>query len=228
MSTEKAVMCTGGIDSTVLLYSLAANYEHPIPITIDYGQDAFKKQEENLRFHIRNLNLPDLVIIKVNYLDWQKKPGLFTPAYIPNEENPLKDYDKLRYDEFFVEGRNLIMVAYALAYCSAHKIDELLAGYCYSNEEWQLRRSYKLITGDNSPHFVDMINLLTLVGFSHQVRFRAPYYEKRLSKKNIVCLGRSLAVDFDKTYSCYFIPECGKCDNCLIRKEALYEKRTTR
>lgn len=215
-------MVTGGMDSTTLLYQ--NKEKRPIPITVDYGQVAFDKQVEMLNHHIKLLNLPDLVIIKINFPEWQRQPGLFEPDFTPTENDPLNDWDQLRYSNFFVEGRNLIMVAYALAYCSAHKIDELLAGYLYGEEEWEKRRSYKLMTGDNSPQFVDMMNLLTGVGFSHQVRFRAPFYENRLSKEDVFNIGSSLGVNYDYTYSCYFSTPCGKCDNCLLRDKILNKR----
>lgn len=214
-----AIMCTGGIDSTTLLYNFAD--QKPVPITVDYGQVAFEKQVEMLQFHIKKLGLPELVIIKINFPEWQRKPGLFTSDYIPSEEAPLEDWDKLRYADFFIEGRNMIMVAYAMAYCSAHKIDELLTGYLYGEVEWENRRTYKLMTGDNSPQFVDMMNLLSQVGFSHQIRIRAPFYEQKMAKLDVINLGKSLGVDYNMTYSCYFIPACGVCDNCLLRKEYL-------
>lgn len=214
-----AILCTGGIDSTILLCKYA-KYK-PIPITVNYGQYAFTKQVELLQYHIKKLKLPDLVTIDVHLHDWQKTGGLFTPGYIPNENNPLEDWDDLRYQDFFVEGRNMLMVGYALAYCSSKKIDTLYAGYLYGKEEWQNRRSYKLMTGDNSPQFVDMMNLLAGVGLSHQVRFQAPFYEARMDKAAVIELGKTLGINFAYTYSCYFVPACGICDNCLLRKKLL-------
>ena len=216
---KTGIMATGGIDSTVLLYK----YRHlnPTPITVDYGHHAFQKQVEMLDYHIKKLQLPELQIIDIKYGDWQKTKGLFEPGYKPNENNPLEDWDELRYKDFFIEGRNMIMVAYVMAFCSAHKLDELLAGYLYTETEWNNRRTYKLMTGDNSPQFVDMMNLLSTVGLSHQIRFRAPYYEQRLSKQDVYNTGIELDVNFDKTHSCYFVPACGKCDNCLLRKNMM-------
>jgi len=217
-------MATGGIDSTVLLHNLVKMQGvKPTVITVNYGHTAFQRQVENLNFHIKELGLDPLVVIDINFAPWQKQPGLFTPSFTPTEEDPLNDWGKLRYENFFIEGRNMIMVAYALSYCSAHKIDELQTGYLYGEEEWQNRRSYKLMTGDNSPQFVDMMNLLTNVGLSNQVRLRAPYYEGKHSKEDVINLGFTLNVDFEKTYSCYFDEPCGKCDNCLLRAKYLGE-----
>jgi len=215
---KKAIMVTGGMDSTTLLYQEKDNF--PIPITVNYGHVAFPKQIEMLDFHLAKLGLKDdLVQIDINFPEWQRRSGLFTPGYSPDENSPLEDWDELRYKNFFIEGRNMIMMAYAIAYCSAHKIDELLTGYLYHETEWEKRRSYKLMTGDNSPQFVDVMNLASMLGFSHQVRVRAPFYEGRLSKKDVFKLGCVLEIDYSKTHTCYFVPACGKCDNCLLRKE---------
>ncbi len=217
-----AVMATGGIDSTVLLYQAVEVGEKPRIITIDYGHIAFPRQRELLERHAVRLGLMPPETIDVQFKPWQCAPGLFTPEFVPPEVAPLEEWDKLRYENFFIEGRNLIMVTYALAWCSVQKIDELRVGYLYMPSEWDNRRSYKLITGDNSPHFVDMVNLLTLVGFSHQTRLRAPYHESRWDKNDTIREGRRLGIDLENdTYSCYFIPPCGVCDNCLLRNAGL-------
>lgn len=218
-----AVMATGGIDSTVLLYQAVEAGERPHVLTVDYGHPAFSKQLELLQFHTAHLGGLPLTQFPVRYLPWQKKGiGLFLQDYVPQETAPLEDWDKLRYEDFFVEGRNLIMVAYALAWCSAKQVDELRVGYLYGETEWERRRSYKLLTGDNSPQFVDAVNVLTQMGFSHQVRLRAPYYETRWSKTDTIREGRRLGIDLEnRTYSCYFLPACGVCDNCLLRAAGL-------
>jgi 7-cyano-7-deazaguanine synthase in queuosine biosynthesis len=217
-------MATGGMDSTTLLYDLCHRGYRPVILTVDYGHCAFPKQMELLQYHAHNLGDLPIHTIEIKYHDWQVRgEGLFTPGYVCNEENPLGEWNRLRYEETFIEGRNMIMVAYALSFCSAHNIDELYAGYLYGEEEWENRRTYKLMTGDNSPQFVDMMNLLTNVGLSHQVRIRAPFYERKWSKKDVYEYGKKVGVDFDKTYSCYFIPACGKCDNCLLRKQIMGE-----
>lgn len=214
--TKTAIMCTGGIDSTTLLYM--NKEKNPMPITVDYGQVAFQKQVEMLQYHIEKLGLPALQIIKINFPEWQRKEGLFKTGYKPDENAPLADWEELRYADFFVEGRNQIMLSYVMAFCSVNKIDEILTGYLYGEEEWTMRRSYKLMTGDNSPQFVDAMNQLSSMGFSHQLRIRAPFYEQYLSKLDVFQLGKELNINYKMTYSCYFIPACGVCDNCLLRK----------
>ena len=228
MKKTVAVLGTGGMDSTVLLYQAALNdaIEQLNVITVDYGHTAFVRQLELLEYHKEQLNQRtgrDIAVVplRIHFDDWQKKPGLFTPGYSPNENNPLEDWDQQRYADFFIEGRNASMVLKALTYCSVFEFDELWAGYLYGTQEWQQRFTRKLLTGDNSPQFVDNMNILAQLGFSRSVRFRAPWYEERLTKSEVVKLGVELDVDFSKTYSCYFDTPCGKCDNCLLRRDIM-------
>lgn len=226
---KTAILVTGGMDSTTLLYDFIysnPDQEPPILISMDYGQAAFPKQVEMLNIHQTRLQLKNpLVILKHEFPKWQRKEALFDPATAAMEENPLEEWDQLRYERYFIEGRNATMVLAALAYCSAHKIDQLLAGYLYHESEWARRRTYKLMTGDNSPQFVDTMNLLSQVGFSHQVRFRAPFYERYLSKADVAAIGmQRYGIDYAReTHTCYFPVACGKCDNCLLRAEILGE-----
>lgn len=219
---SRAVLATGGIDSTVLLYYLKNKYPKDplVALTVDYGHVAFAKQHEILTEHCSTLGIV-LNTIPMDLRPYQKRIGLFVQGYKPVENDPLGDWNARRYEDFFIEGRNMLMVTHALSFCSSFAVDELHAGYLYSEEEWKNRHTVKLLTGDNSPQFVDAINVLAQMGFSYPVRFRALYYEKRMDKAAVIALGKKLCVDLQSTYSCYFVPECGVCDNCLLRKEFL-------
>ena len=224
---NSAILATGGMDSTTLLYAAVLQEAlEPTVLTVDYGHAAFEKQLALLTYHCEALNINPPVVIPVTYHSWQAKAGLFSGTGVSDDgDNPhgtaLFTEQKMRYAENFIEGRNLIMVAYSMAYCSAHGIDELRAGYLRGEAEWNNARAYKMFTGDNSPQFVDTINLMAFMGFSHQVRFRAPFYEQRVDKAGVVALGNDLGVDFGRTHSCYWPAACGTCDNCILRKDVL-------
>jgi len=218
---KTAILATGGIDSTLLLYQFAKR--NPIVLSINYGQSVWQKQKELILLHMRRCNITTpFVEIPVTFADWQKTPGLFELGYRPERTDDLKQWNELPHAAYFVEGRNAIMFGYALAYCSAHKIDELLLGFEYEAYEWQNQRTYRLISDDTSPRFLDTMNILALFGFSHTVRLRAPFYEQRMDKKAIIRECQRLGIDLNETYSCYFWPgPCGRCDNCRLKAEAL-------
>lgn len=223
---KRAILATGGMDSTTLIYASVAQGVKPTLLSVDYGHAAFARQIEMLNHHVQALGLHPVVTIPVSYFAWQAKEGLFTGTGVKDDsDNPHKPElfteQAMRYKENFIEGRNLIMVAYCMAYASAHGIDELWAGYLRGAAEWENSRAYKMFTGDNSPQFVDLLNCMAFMGFTRQVRIRAPYYEKRFDKAAVVKLGRELGVDYSLTHSCYWPDPCGKCDNCILRKDVL-------
>jgi 7-cyano-7-deazaguanine synthase len=223
---KRAILATGGMDSTTLIYKSMDEGVRPTLLSVNYGHAAWERQLEMLQHHVELLGLDPVVEIPVAYLHWQAKDGLFTGNGVKDQsDNPFGEAlfkeQEMRYKENFIEGRNLIMVAYCMAYASAHKIDELWAGYVRGEIEWDNQRAYKMITGDNSPQFVDLLNVMAFMGFTNQVRIRAPYYEQRMGKAEVVQLGRSLGVDFSKTHSCYWPEPCGMCDNCLLREAVL-------
>lgn len=226
------IMVTGGMDSTTLMYwakQLQGFATEPFQkinlISFDYGQAAFPKQIEMIKFHQETLKLDPVFPIEIKTHPWQAAADNLLTGEAPDENDPLGEWDQLRYQNSFIEGRNTVMVAYALAYASAIGAHELWAGYLYSDKEWENRRTYKLMTGDNSPQFVDGMNMMSQMGFTNQVRFRAPWYEQGFDKKDLHRIGINMfGIDYSKTYSCYYPKACGKCDNCLLRQEILGEE----
>lgn len=221
------ILVTGGMDSTALMYEAAYIGHTVYPISIDYGHSTFSIQRSLVNWHCEYLQSLDLDVkpvrfIPVTFHSFQRySQALFDPNYKCDEERPLAEWDQMRYKKSLVEGRNAIMVLYALGYCASEELDELWAGYLYGEEEWKNRFSVKMLLGDNSPQFVDTINILSLMGFSHSVRFRAPFYERRLDKADVYEIGKEYEVDYTKTHTCYFPVPCHKCDNCLLRDQIL-------
>ena len=200
---NRAIMATGGIDSTLLMYE-AAKEGIPTLLSVNYGQITWNIQQELINHHAKILGFLPVVELSIIYHSWQMASrGLFDAGYMPKNLDPLASWDTLLHEDYYIEGRNAIMLLYALAWCSKHKIDELWTGYEYEADEWQKTRTYKMITDDTSPHFVDALNLLAITGFSHHVRIRAPFLERRMGKNNIVAEYSKYSIDLNKTYSCY-------------------------
>jgi 7-cyano-7-deazaguanine synthase len=75
--------------------------------------------------------------------------------------------------------------------------------------------------------FESMANLATKAGVEGRLRVRIHTPLIRLSKAEIVKLGRELGLDFSLTHSCYD-PDaagrpCGQCDSCLLRRKGFEE-----
>lgn len=225
MNTYKvAILATGGMDSTCLIYDAVKEGHNPVIVTVDYGQKASNAEQSCLNKHIDKLKLSSLVVLPLAF--GQAKPALFTEGYIPKKEmhcdaEAVYDDGEMKYGEFFIEGRNALIAITALAYCSVNRIDELRTGFVNNQATWDKQRSSPhLFTNDSSPHFVDAINTLALTGFSHYVRLRAPYLDERLDKQDVYnrAIGHGIDVAND-TYSCYFYPPCGTCLSCKTRSK---------
>lgn len=223
-----AVLATGGMDSTVIMYRAVAAGHRPTIITIDYGQRASKEEQECLNKHIEFLGLDPLVVLPLEF-KVGAKPGLFTEGFklqTKMEADGKMEYaaGEMKYQEMFIQGRNAFICLTALAYCAEHKIDELHTGFVNNQGTWDQQRSaYHLWTNDSSPHFVDAINMLALTGFTHYVRMKAPFLDDRAWDKQAVydeALSHGIDVERD-TYSCYFSPPCGECLSCMTKAKLL-------
>jgi 7-cyano-7-deazaguanine synthase len=69
--------------------------------------------------------------------------------------------------------------------------------------------------------------MATKAGVEGRLRIRIHTPLIRLSKAEIVKLGRDLGLDFGLTHSCYD-PDaagrsCGECDSCLLRRKGFEE-----
>jgi 7-cyano-7-deazaguanine synthase in queuosine biosynthesis len=231
---EVAVLATGGMDSTLVLYNLVRYQEkRPTVIHIDYGQKAAAKEQELLRRHLKRLYLHELVVLPLTF-NLGAKTGLFSEGYKLSRIREGDDKDQyeegeMKYSEMFIQGRNAFIVLTAMAYCSEHKIDELHCGFVNNQATWNKQRTaFHLFTNDSSPHFVDAINMLALTGFSHYVRFKAPLLDERIMDKELVhqmCIEHEIDVE-NETYSCYFYPPCEECMSCKTRETLLkYENK---
>jgi 7-cyano-7-deazaguanine synthase len=121
----------------------------------------------------------------------------------------------------YVPARNTIMLSVALGWAEALGGHDIFFGanaVDYSGYP------------DCRPEYVEsfeaMANLATKVGVeSHEdeTRFRVHAPIVKLSKAEIIQLGRSLGVDFAQTVSCYQANAeglaCGQCESCRLRQE---------
>jgi 7-cyano-7-deazaguanine synthase in queuosine biosynthesis len=229
---KTAILATGGLDSTLLIYKAVEQGRNPQVITVDYGQLASKEEQDCLNYHINYLGLLPLVILPFTF-GVGAKPGLFTEGYtlkkpILSDDLAVYEEGEMKYGEMFIQARNAFLCLVGLAYCSENKIDEMQVGFVNNQATWDKQRSaYHLWTNDSSPHFVDAINTLSLTGFSHYVRMRAPLLETRVDKKEVFEEAtEKYSIDVKtRTYSCYFSPPCNSCLSCTTRNKLLEDKK---
>lgn len=236
LSKQLAITFTGGMDSTVLAYDICSRLEgfkadEVTLLVCDYGQASFKPSYELITYHTREIRKRYHIDVEFQVLvaqlpNWVgKDAGLFKEGYVPSTPSDVIDYSResRSYDDELVDGRNGFLFLYMLSYCSKNEIPILYTGHQREPSEWANCDAYRHRTEDFGPEFIARMNLLQEVGFRNRVHIAAPFLDYRLSKLDIIRLGKRLNVDLDKTYSCQYYPACGKCDNCTQREWSFKE-----
>lgn len=207
MSKKCVVLLSGGLDSTVLLYTrLELGYDC-YPLAILYGQ----RHEKEV--------LSAAVICKLLSLDLKRIDLSVLKELLPSSLTGIGDVPDGHYaDESMkstvVPNRNMILLSVAAGY--AQGIGSGFVAYAAHKGDHP-------IYPDCRPVFVESAReTITLgTGWSHDgVQLLAPFI--RYTKADIVKLGETLGVPFELTWSCYKGGDihCGVCGTCTERKEA--------
>jgi len=198
------VLLSGGLDSTVLMYSLIAKYEI-WPLTISYGQRHHKEvlAARNV-CEARNHSL----LQRWKYLDLSNLRFILPSALTGVGEIPKGEYDKETMSQTVVPNRNMIFLAVAAGY--AEGLGASYVAYAaHSND----RANYP----DCRPEFVHSVGETIKLGTGGKVSMLEPFVNK--TKTEIVKLGKSLVVPFRLCWSCYEGSErpCLHCGTCIDR-----------
>lgn len=206
--TRKAVvLLSGGVDSTVLLYSMVRNYEC-YPLTISYGQ---RHEREVLAARAvceaRNHNL----FLRWKWLDLSVLRELLPSALTGKGEIPKGSYTLESQSVTVVPNRNMILLAIAAGYAQGLGAG-IVAYAAHSND--------RAVYPDCRPGFVESVAETIKLGTGEAVVLFEPFVH--MTKAEIVKLGTTLGVPFKWTWSCYEGGEChcGVCATCLERREA--------
>lgn len=204
---EKAVaIYSGGLDSTVLLYSLLANNFDVLPLSIDYGQ-RHRKELESAKLFCERLSLPHQVA------DLSAIKHLLAGSSQTSDEIDVPEghYTDATMKQTVVPNRNMIMLSVAAGYAISQKADVVVYGAHAGDHA---------IYPDCRPEFAAAVDLSIMLADWHRVRLLRPFIT--VTKADIVHAGNALGVPMHLTWSCYKGGDrhCGKCGTCVERKEA--------
>lgn len=209
------VMLSGGIDSTLCLSLAISKYkkENVYGLCFDYGQKNIKELEacKNIANHY-NINYE---IMDISNLFNYKSCTLLRKSKI---KIPKKTYEEQVNETggttTNVPYRNGIMLSICCGYAIANNIDIIYYGI--HKEEGVAALLYP----DCSEEFNDSMNRAIYIGSGKKVKIVAPLVE--MYKTEIVKLGLSKKIPFEKTWTCYEEGSiaCGKCCACIDRRKA--------
>jgi 7-cyano-7-deazaguanine synthase in queuosine biosynthesis len=228
------VACSGGLDSTVLLYMLAEQACLTQAVLVNFGQPSFSAQSACVKHHIEHLHRTG----KAKDVRLEVFDCCFPTEYLEGRpfeasapRRPARDWpDALSRlfgsndgafctDNFaMVPARNTLITLYAAIAASHYEQPpEINLGFQFEPEQWD---RMDRIAGDLTPRYWAAVDLLLQMALDVPVSLELPFIDRRWSKARILEEARRLGVDVDKTYSCEFGPnECGACVQCLLKLE---------
>jgi len=206
MSKKAVIILSGGLDSTVSLYTVKnEGIEIVGVLSFDYGQ----KHKKELEYAKKTCELLQLNhrIIDLQCLN----PLLESSLTRQNLDIPEGNYKEESMKQTVVPNRNMIMISIAAGWAISLKADYVVIG---------VHQGDHFIYPDCRSIFINQLNKAIEICDWHMVRLLTPVIN--LDKTTIVKLGIEEKVPFENTWTCYKGKElaCGKCGSCQERLEA--------
>lgn len=202
---KSLIILSGGMDSVTLLYD--RKDEIAVAVTFDYGSNHNKREEEFAKYHCEKLGIEHIIIPLTFIHDYFKSSLLEGASAIPDGH-----YEDETMKSTVVPFRNGIMLSVACGIAESRELEKVLIANHFGDHA---------IYPDCRKGFIDAMSEAMKNGTYKGITIDAPY--TNITKTDIAKIGKSLGIDYSKTYSCYKGGEkhCGKCGTCVERKEAL-------
>ncbi len=203
--TISGVLCSGGLDSVVLL-AWAAQQAPAQPIYVRAGL-AWERQELAT---VERIVRPSGRIRPIAILDFDVR-DVYPPSHWALRGTPPA-YDTPD-EDVYLTGRNILLLSKAGIFAASQRIARLLLGPLAGNP-------FPDATG---PFFRAMCDALSL-GLAQPMSIEAPF--STLHKADVIRLGAALGVTLGETLSCMNPIDgvhCGLCSKCRERRDAFAE-----
>jgi len=202
------IICSGGLDSTVLYYKLKADGWDLTALNFSYGS------KHNNAERTRAITLiPELKFIDLDF-------SFLTKSSLLNQEVPVPHghYAAENMKSTVVPFRNGIMLSYAVAVAEELQAEAVFLGSHAGDHA---------IYPDCRPEFTAAFSQAASAGTFLKIPVEAPF--AMLTKTNIAEIGKALGIEdvMAATWSCYEGQDihCGKCGSCVERREAFRDAR---
>lgn len=207
MEKDSLIIVSGGMDSITLLHERKDTIA--LAVSFDYGSNHNAREIPFARLHCQRLGIRH-VVIPLAFMQQYFKSSLLEGAdAIPNGH-----YADSNMKSTVVPFRNGIMLSIAVGIAESNSLRRVLIANHGGDHA---------IYPDCRPEFITAIDAAAKAGTYVDVAIEAPY--TNISKTDIARRGKSLAIDYSETWSCYKGGQvhCGTCGTCVERKEALRE-----
>lgn len=201
------IVVSGGMDSITMLYEYAQSID--MAVSFNYGSNHNARELACAAYHCHKLGIEHLVI-DLSFIGQYFHSSLLEGAdAVPDGEY---DFDNMK--STVVPFRNGIMLAAAAGLAESHGLTRVMIAN-HSGDH--------AIYPDCRASFIRAMGLAISEGTYDNIMLYAPY--TLLTKAQIAERGKTLGVDYSKTYSCYKGAEkhCGRCGTCKERHQALVD-----
>jgi len=206
--TDTCVLCSGGLDSVVLLAWAAGGAPvHPV-----YVRAGLAWEPQELLALGQILDAPPLAgrVRPLTLLDLDVR-DLYPPGHWAVRGQPPA-YDTPD-EDVFLPGRNVLLLAKAAVLAISRGVGTLAIGPLAGNP-----------FPDATPEFFDAMGRALSLGLAHGVQVVAPF--AMLHKADVIRVGAALGVPLERTLSCMNPRDgmhCGLCSKCRERRDAFAE-----
>ena len=207
MEKDSLIIVSGGMDSITLLHERKDTIA--LAVSFDYGSNHNAREIPFARLHCQRLGIRH-VVIPLAFMQQYFKSSLLEGA----DAFPDGHYADSNMKSTVVPFRNGIMLSIAVGIAESNSLKRVLIANHGGDHA---------IYPDCRPEFITAIDAAAKAGTYVDVAIEAPY--TNISKTDIARRGKSLAIDYSETWSCYKGGQvhCGTCGTCVERKEALRE-----
>lgn len=207
LKADSVVVLSGGMDSAVLMAHTLARGKTVAAVSFDYGSKHNNRELPMAAALCKALDVPH-TIIPLPFIN-----TLFSSSLLQSGEDiPEGEYDSDNMKSTVVPFRNGIMLSIAAGYAESIGAAQVILG-SHAGDHF--------IYPDCRPEFNRAFSQAVNLGTDGQVEINFPF--AKMDKRDIGDLGRKLALDFTKTWTCYKGGKihCGVCGACDERKYAL-------
>lgn len=220
MNRSVCALVSGGLDSCVMLASLARQYRKVYPVFIRHGLVWEETEVRHLRRYLRVVaaslargplhpprrrfaaTIQPLTILDLPVRDLYGKHWSTTGRHVPHARTP---------DEaVYLPGRNLLLLSKAAVFCAEHRIGMIAIGSLGHNP-----------FPDAMPRFFRGFAKAAGEALNLRLQIIAPL--RALTKEQVVRRGVRLNLPLHLSFSC-ISPRpgrhCGRCNKCAERQQA--------
>ena len=207
---QAVILLSGGLDSSTLLHYVRKTLDCRTlyALTFCYGQKHVR-EIECAKWQAQALAVAEHQVLDLTALgNLSVGASALTDTHLPVPDFAALSPGQRDQPPTYVPHRNMILLALAAAYAETKGMADVFYGA-------QVQDSYGY--WDCTPEFLDRMNAVLALNRRGAVSVHAPFI--RMSKREILEIGRQLGVDYAHTWTCYRGLEaaCGTCPACVER-----------